>query len=79
MSIPLTQPCPQCEGEMELVTTDDAGEVVVYECPDCGYQVETPVEADEDESQGRPQPADEPLEGEDEDAVAELIEPKDET
>ena len=64
---------------MELVTTDDAGEVVVYECPDCGYQVETPVEADEDESQGRPQPADEPLEGEDEDAVAELIEPKDET
>ncbi len=50
MSIPLTQPCPQCEGEMELVTADEAGETVVYECPDCGYQVESPVADDESEN-----------------------------
>ena len=47
MSIPLTQPCPQCEADMELLTTDDDGEIVVYECPDCGFQVENQVADDE--------------------------------
>ncbi len=47
MSIPLTQPCPQCEADMELLTADDDGEIVVYECPDCGFQVENRVEDDE--------------------------------
>jgi uncharacterized Zn finger protein len=50
MSIPLTLPCPQCETEMELVTADESGETVVYECPDCGYQVESPVDDDEVEN-----------------------------
>jgi hypothetical protein len=34
---------------MELLTTADDGEVVVYECPDCGCQVENRVEDDEAE------------------------------
>jgi Zn ribbon nucleic-acid-binding protein len=78
MPIPLTQPCPQCEGELELVTTDDAGEVVVYECPDCGYQLESPVETDEDEPVDRPD-ADEATDVLDEDAIAELPEPSGES
>jgi Zn ribbon nucleic-acid-binding protein len=78
MPIPLTQPCPQCEGELELVTTDDAGEVVVYECPDCGYQLESPVETDEDEPADRPD-ADEAPDALDEDAIAELPEPSGES
>ncbi|HYM90881.1 MAG TPA: hypothetical protein VEW91_04525 [bacterium] len=53
MTIPLTKACPQCEGEMELLTADDTGEVVVYECPDCGYQVENRVDDSEEESLGR--------------------------
>ena len=48
MPIPLTRACPQCEGEMELLTTDDDGEVLLYECADCGYQVEMPAEGEED-------------------------------
>jgi hypothetical protein len=31
---------------MELLTADDDGEIVVYECPDCGSQIETPVHED---------------------------------
>jgi hypothetical protein len=65
MSIPLTQPCPQCEADMELLTTDDDGEVVVYECPDCGFQVENRVEEDEpddDQESDIPLDADEELE-----------------
>jgi DNA-directed RNA polymerase subunit M/transcription elongation factor TFIIS len=57
MSIPLTQSCPECDGEMELVTTDDEGEIVVYECPDCGFQSEQRVEA-EDREQDRDAPSD---------------------
>jgi Zn ribbon nucleic-acid-binding protein len=48
MAIPLTRACPQCEGEMELLTTDDDGEVLLYECADCGYQAEMPAEGEED-------------------------------
>ena len=48
MAIPLTRACPQCEGEMELLTADDDGEVLLYECADCGYQVEMPAEGEED-------------------------------
>jgi len=48
MAIPLTRSCPQCEGEMELLTTDDDGEVLLYECADCGYQVEMPADGEED-------------------------------
>ncbi len=46
MPIPLTQPCPQCEADMELLTTADDGDIVVYECPDCGCQVENEVKDD---------------------------------
>ncbi len=53
MSIPMTRSCPQCEAEMELLTADDDGEIVVYECPDCGSQIEAPVHEDEtEEDQG---------------------------
>ena len=54
MSIPLTQTCPQCEADMELLTTDDDGEIVVYECADCGYQVENRIADDEQEDDQEP-------------------------
>lgn len=43
-AIPLTRVCPECQEEMELITTDDVGEVLVYECPECGSQEETRIE-----------------------------------
>jgi DNA-directed RNA polymerase subunit M/transcription elongation factor TFIIS len=57
MSIPLIRACPECEGEMELLTADEAGEIVVYECPECGYQIELPVETEADQTDD-PQEAD---------------------
>lgn len=42
--IPLTRVCPECQEEMELITTDDVGEVLVYECPECGSQEEIRIE-----------------------------------
>jgi Zn ribbon nucleic-acid-binding protein len=48
MPIPLTKTCPECEQEMELITSDVVGEVLVYECAECGYQEEIRVERDED-------------------------------
>jgi DNA-directed RNA polymerase subunit M/transcription elongation factor TFIIS len=60
MAIPLTKPCPECQEEMELITADDVGEVVVYECPECGYQEETRVERDELDEPHFPDPADLP-------------------
>lgn len=45
-AIPLTRVCPECQEEMELITTDDVGEVLVYECPECGSQEETRIEND---------------------------------
>lgn len=62
MSIPMTRSCPQCEAEMELLTADDDGEIVVYECPDCGNQIEAPVHDDEpedDQDSATPPDADE--------------------
>lgn len=56
MAIPLTKTCPECQEEMELITADDVGEILVYECPECGYQEETRVEANE-EPEDRPLPA----------------------
>ncbi|MBM3450868.1 MAG: hypothetical protein FJX78_07815 [Armatimonadetes bacterium] len=44
MSLPLTMPCPQCGADMELLIEDVSGQVVVYECTDCGYQAEERVE-----------------------------------
>ena len=44
MGIPLTKACPECQDEMELITSDEVGEILVYECPECGYQEETRVE-----------------------------------
>ncbi len=44
MSIPLTKSCSECQGEMELITADDVGEILIYECPECGHQEETRVE-----------------------------------
>ncbi len=58
---------------MELLTADEGGEVVIYECPECGYQIEAPVES-EDEEPGDRQEPEEP-EGEDE-IPAELLEPE---
>lgn len=38
---------------MELITADDVGEVLVYECPECGSQEEMRIENDaEDEDSG---------------------------
>lgn len=38
---------------MELITADDVGEVLVYECPECGSQEETRIENDaEDDDTG---------------------------
>jgi Zn ribbon nucleic-acid-binding protein len=71
MAIPLTLSCPECDGDMELVTTDDEGEIVVYECPDCGFQSEQRIEAEDreqdrdagtDEESDEAQPEDEPAE-----------------
>lgn len=53
MTIPVTKACPHCEGEMELLTADDTGEIAVYECPDCGSQVEHRVDQSDEESPGR--------------------------
>jgi DNA-directed RNA polymerase subunit M/transcription elongation factor TFIIS len=47
MGIPLTKTCPECQEEMELITSDDVGEILVYECPECGYQEETRVESED--------------------------------
>jgi Zn ribbon nucleic-acid-binding protein len=44
MSLPLTMPCPQCGADMELLMEDVSGQVVVYECTDCGFQAEERVE-----------------------------------
>lgn len=52
-AIPLTRVCPECQEEMELITADDVGEVLVYECPECGSQEETRIESDtEDDDAG---------------------------
>ncbi len=48
-AIPLTRVCPECQEEMELITADDVGEVLVYECPECGSQEETRIENDADD------------------------------
>ena len=45
-AIPLTRVCPECQEEMELITADDVGEVLVYECPECGSQEETRIESE---------------------------------
>jgi len=55
---------------MELLTADEGGEVVIYECPECGYQIEAPVESEDEEPEDRQEP-----EGEDE-IPAELLEPE---
>ncbi len=34
---------------MELITADDVGEILIYECPECGHQEEIRVESEEDE------------------------------
>ena len=48
-AIPLTRVCPECQEEMELITADEVGEVLVYECPECGSQEETRIENETDE------------------------------
>lgn len=58
MAIPLTRTCPECQEEMELITTDDVGEILVYECPECGYQEETRVERDGFDEPHFPDPMD---------------------
>jgi len=39
---------------MELITADDVGEVLVYECPECGSQQETRIEKDTDDEDAGP-------------------------
>jgi transcription elongation factor Elf1 len=51
-AIPLTRICPECQEEMELITADDGGEVLVYECPECGSQEEMRIETESDEEDG---------------------------
>lgn len=51
-AIPLTRVCPECQEEMELITTDEVGEVLVYECPECGSQEETRIESDDEDDAG---------------------------
>lgn len=46
--VPLTRTCPECQEDMELITADDVGEILVYECPECGYQEEIRVEHEDD-------------------------------
>ncbi len=68
MAIPLTKACPECQEEMELITADDVGEILVYECPECGYQEETRVEReDELDDVPSPGPADLPEDDEETD------------
>jgi Zn ribbon nucleic-acid-binding protein len=77
MAIPLTRACPQCEGEMELLTTDDDGEVLLYECADCGYQVEMPADGEEDSLDDEREP-DELLPDAEEDEPDGALDPDDE-
>ena len=35
---------------MELITADDVGEVLVYECPECGSQEEIRIESEDDDA-----------------------------
>ncbi len=73
MGIPLTKACPECQEEMELITSDDVGEILVYECPECGYQEETRVENEDPGLDDAQFP--EPLEpGADEEAEGDLTE-----
>ncbi len=75
MAIPLTKLCPECQEEMELITADDVGEIVVYECPECGYQEETRIENEDELDELRfPGPAD--LQDEDE-TKTDQLEPDD--
>ena len=48
-AIPLTRVCPECHEDMELITADDVGEVLVYECPECGSQHELRIENESDD------------------------------
>ena len=52
--IPLTRVCPECQEEMELITADDIGEVLVYECPECGSQEEIHIENESDDDETAP-------------------------
>lgn len=58
MEMPFTKNCPECQEEMELITADEVGEVLVYECPECGYQEETRVEREDGDELDRAQPED---------------------
>ncbi len=49
---------------MEVVTADVRGEIVVYECPECGYQEETLIEREDDDAD-EPEPLDVPALDED--------------
>jgi DNA-directed RNA polymerase subunit M/transcription elongation factor TFIIS len=55
-AIPLTRVCPECQEEMELITADDVGEVLVYECPECGSQEEMRIESEAEEQDAAPAP-----------------------
>ncbi len=75
MAIPLTKICPECQEEMELITADDGGEVVVYECPECGYQEETHVEREDEDLDELQFPGEGP--DDEDDAGVDQLEPDD--
>jgi DNA-directed RNA polymerase subunit M/transcription elongation factor TFIIS len=74
MAIPLTKICPECQQEMELITADDVGEILVYECPECGYQEETRVEREDEGLDELPPPGSADL-PDDEDMGVDQLEP----
>lgn len=49
MTLPLTRPCPECGADMELLVSDDAGAVVLYECTECGFQTQEVVDEEFEE------------------------------
>jgi hypothetical protein len=75
MAIPLTKACPECQEEMELITADDVGEILVYECPECGCQEETRIEQDDEALDGQPAPF--PADLPDDEGEADQVEPED--
>jgi transcription elongation factor Elf1 len=69
-AIPLTRVCPECQEEMELITADDGGEILVYECPECGSQEETRIENETEDEDAAPALGPDALLEEDPDADA---------
>ena len=64
MELPLTEPCPQCGADMEPRKTARRGRTI-YECPDCGHQMEL-TETHDGQVAGQERDEDVDLDSEDE-------------